>query len=113
METDSDFAIVVGGYNSSNTSHIVELLESKFPTYFINNADKILSQKLVSHFDIHTKEEKVTENFLPEKEPVKIVLTSGASCPDAYVDEVLNKILGYFENVKPVEEVIGGLEKTQ
>ncbi|MGB1318868.1 MAG: 4-hydroxy-3-methylbut-2-enyl diphosphate reductase, partial [Flavobacteriales bacterium] len=37
METDVDLAIVVGGYNSSNTSHIVELLEEKFPTFFISS----------------------------------------------------------------------------
>lgn len=105
IQTDADLAIVVGGYNSSNTSHIVELLESKFPTYFINNADKILSNKLISHFDIHSKEEKTTENFLPTKEAAKIVLTSGASCPDAYVDEVLNRILSFYDNAKTIEEV--------
>ncbi|MDZ7767436.1 MAG: 4-hydroxy-3-methylbut-2-enyl diphosphate reductase [Melioribacteraceae bacterium] len=110
MESDADLAIVVGGYNSSNTSHIVELLESKFPTYFINNADKILSENLISHFDVHSKEEKTAENFLPEKEPVKIVLTSGASCPDAYVDEVLTRILSFYKNTRSIEEVIEGLE---
>ncbi len=111
METNADLAIVVGGYNSSNTSHIVELLEKKFPTYFINNVDKILSEKLISHFDIHSKEEKTSKNFLPEKEPVKIVLTSGASCPDAYVDEVLSKILSFYKNTRSVEKIIEGLEK--
>lgn len=110
LNTNADLAIVVGGYNSSNTSHIVELLEEKFPTYFINNADKILSKKLISHFDIHSKEEITTENFLPQNEPVKIVLTSGASCPDAYVDEVLNRILSFYENTRSLEEVIKGLE---
>jgi 4-hydroxy-3-methylbut-2-enyl diphosphate reductase len=111
METNADLAIVVGGYNSSNTSHIVELLEKKFPTYFINNVDKILSEKLISHFDIHSKEEKTSKNFLPEKEPVKIVLTSGASCPDAYVDEVLSKILSFYKNTRSFEKIIEGLEK--
>lgn len=111
MDTDADLAIVVGGYNSSNTSHIVELLESKFTTYFINNADKVLSKNLISHFNFHTKQETVTENYLPTKEPVKIVLTSGASCPDAYVDEVLNKILSFYNNRRDVEEVIGSLER--
>lgn len=106
METKADLAIVVGGYNSSNTSHIVELLESKFPTYFINNATKIISEKSINHFNIHAKEEKTTNKFLPEEEPVKIVLTSGASCPDAYVDEVLNRILSFFQDTKSVEEVI-------
>lgn len=111
METDADLAIVVGGYNSSNTSHIVELLEEKFPTYFINNVDKILSDKFISHFDINTKEEKTTENFLPQEEPVKMVLTSGASCPDAYVDEVLNRILSFYKGARSIEEVIIDLKK--
>ncbi|HET55906.1 MAG TPA: 4-hydroxy-3-methylbut-2-enyl diphosphate reductase, partial [Ignavibacteria bacterium] len=111
LNTNADLAIVVGGYNSSNTSHIVELLEEKFPTYFINNADKILSKTLISHFNIHSKEEITTENFLPLNKPVKIVLTSGASCPDAYVDEVLSKILSFFNNTKTVEEVIERFQK--
>jgi 4-hydroxy-3-methylbut-2-en-1-yl diphosphate reductase len=110
METEADLAIVVGGYNSSNTSHIVELLEDKFPTYFINNADKILSKKSISHFDVHKQAETITENYLPTKEPVKIVLTSGASCPDAYVDEVLNRVLSFYNNTKAVEDVIESLE---
>ncbi len=111
LETNADLAIVVGGYNSSNTSHIVELLEEKFPTYFINNADKILSEKLISHFNFHSKEEITTGNFLPTNEPVKIVLTSGASCPDAYVDEVLNRILSFYENTRSLEEVIESFEQ--
>lgn len=110
LQTNADLAIIVGGYNSSNTSHIVELLEEKFPTYFINNADKILSEKLIRHFNIHSKEEINSENFLPTNEPVKIVLTSGASCPDAYVDEVLNRILSFYENTRSLEEVIKELK---
>lgn len=106
LEQEADFAVVVGGYNSSNTSHIVELLEQKFKTYFISSADKIISKELISHFDFHKKTELKTENFLPEKEKITIVLTSGASCPDAVVDDVLNKILSFYENVKNIDEVI-------
>ena len=106
LEHDADFAIIVGGYNSSNTSHIVELLEQKFETYFISSADKIISKELISHFDFHKKIELSTQNFLPEKEKVKIVLTSGASCPDAVVDDVLNKILSFYKNVKSIDEVV-------
>jgi len=110
LETESDFAIVVGGYNSSNTSHIVELLEEKFLTYFINNADKILSRKMIRHFDLKQKTELMTENYLPTKDKVNIVLTSGASCPDAYVDEVLDKLLSYFDEIKTKEEVINTIK---
>ncbi len=106
LETDADLAIVVGGYNSSNTSHIVELCEEKLPTYFISSADKILSKQLINHFDFHTPTEKITENFLPAINPLKIILTSGASCPDSIVDEVLQKIVSYFENTKSLDEVV-------
>jgi len=108
LEKHADLAIVVGGYNSSNTSHIVELCEEKLPTYFISSANKILSKYLISHFDFHNQSETVTENFLPVKNPVKIILTSGASCPDSIVDEVLQKILSYFANTRSIEEVLGG-----
>jgi 4-hydroxy-3-methylbut-2-enyl diphosphate reductase len=105
LEKEADFAIVVGGYNSSNTSHIVELCEEKIKTYFISSADKILSEKEISHFDIKSKEEIATENFISGKRPVDILLTSGASCPDAVVDQVLQKILSLFDDAKKLEEV--------
>jgi 4-hydroxy-3-methylbut-2-enyl diphosphate reductase len=106
LEKDADFAVVVGGYNSSNTSHIVELCEEKFPTYFISDADKILSDKLISHFDIHSQQQKVTEDFIPKKDKVSIALTSGASCPDSVINEVLDKLLSLFDNIRPVNEVL-------
>lgn len=106
LEKDADLAIVVGGYNSSNTSHIVELCEERLPTYFISSADKIISKELISHFNIHNQIELASNNFLPKKEPVKIILTSGASCPDSIVDEVLQKILSYFNKVKDLKEVL-------
>ena len=86
LETDADLAIVVGGYNSSNTSHLVELCEEKLPTYFISSEEKILSAKEILHYNFHTKEELLTSDFLPNKKPVKILITSGASCPDALVE---------------------------
>jgi 4-hydroxy-3-methylbut-2-enyl diphosphate reductase len=103
---DADFAVVVGGFNSSNTTHIVELLEKKFKTYFISSADKILSQGLISHFDLHSKKELLTDNFIPETEPVHIILTSGASCPDAVVDLVLRKIISFFPHAIDIELVL-------
>ena len=106
LNVDADFAVVVGGFNSSNTTHIVELLEKKFKTYFISSADKILSQGLISHFDLHSKKELLTDNFIPETEPVHIILTSGASCPDAVVDLVLRKIISFFPHAIDIELVL-------
>ncbi len=92
LETEADLAIVIGGYNSSNTSHLVELCEEKLPTYFINSEEKILSQRDILHYDFHTKQEILSSNYLPHREPVKILITSGASCPDAIVEAVIAKI---------------------
>jgi 4-hydroxy-3-methylbut-2-en-1-yl diphosphate reductase len=93
LEQEADFAIVVGGYNSSNTSHLVELCEEKLTTYFINGADKITDDNKIFHFDLHTHTEKETQVFLPEKKPLKILISSGASCPDAMVEAVIEKIV--------------------
>lgn len=106
LKESADLAIVVGGYNSSNTSHIVELCEEKLPTYFISSEEKILSEKRISHFDIKKHQEIVAENYLPSKEVVDIILTSGASCPDAVVEAVLRKIHSYFPFSKKVDEVV-------
>ena len=92
LEQEADFAIVVGGYNSSNTSHLVELCEQKLKTYFINGADKITADNTIFHYNLHTQEEMVTDYFLPEKTPLKILISSGASCPDAMVEAVIEKI---------------------
>lgn len=100
----ADLAIVIGGYNSSNTSHLVELLEDKFPTYFISGSAKIISKEEITHFNLHTHKEIATKNFLPENNPVTIAITSGASCPDSIVDAVLNKLLSFYdEEVNLVE----------
>jgi 4-hydroxy-3-methylbut-2-enyl diphosphate reductase len=111
LETDGDLAIVVGGYNSSNTSHIVELCERKFPTFFINSDTEIKSKQEIHHFDYPNKLKRVTLNYLPEKNPVKIILTSGASCPDTLVDRVMLKILGFYGNAKPVESLMEAFGK--
>ncbi len=107
LQTAADLAIVVGGYNSSNTSHLVELCEEKLPTYFINSADKIISGESILHYNFHTKEELITHNYLPENLPVKILITSGASCPDAVVEDVIERILiksGTEKNITGIME---------
>jgi 4-hydroxy-3-methylbut-2-enyl diphosphate reductase len=108
-----DIAVVVGGYNSSNTSHLVELCQQHLPTYFVRNADELLSPKQIRHLELETKTVQLTENWLfqtsevPEsKTSVDIVLTAGASCPDVLLDEVLQKIVAWFPNTRPVEEVL-------
>ena len=106
LEKDADLAIVVGGYNSSNTSHIAELCEEKLPTYFISSAEKIISGDTISHFDFHNQKELITKNFIPKKESVKIILTCGASCPDSIVDDVLQKLVSYSNEAKSIDELM-------
>ncbi len=111
-ETDADLSIVVGGYNSSNTMHLVEILEHAFPTYHVRDAEEITDPSMIHHFDQWDKEMKKTSDWLPasKNEPVNIAITSGASCPDVLVDEVILKILSYFNTDRSVEEVIRPFE---
>ena len=111
LETDADLAIVIGGYNSSNTSHLVELCEEKLPTYFISGADKIIGHSQILHADWRTKEERLTLDFLPEKRPVSVLITSGASCPDAVVEDVIRKIVGFYVPDSAVEEMIESVKE--
>jgi 4-hydroxy-3-methylbut-2-en-1-yl diphosphate reductase len=106
IEHKADFAIVAGGYNSSNTSHLVELCEEKLPTYFIESAQNIIDKSSITHFDLHTKMEKLTNKYFQEKEQTTIILTCGASCPDSVVEGILEKILSFFPEKKSVEEVM-------
>lgn len=106
LESNADIAIVVGGYNSSNTSHLVELCERKFPTYFISSETEIINQQTIHHFDYSAKKQLTTTHFLPNKSPVKIILTSGASCPDSILEGVIHKINSFYSDIKSVEEVI-------
>ncbi len=107
MENTADLAIVVGGSNSSNTTHLVELLENKFKTFFITSAENIWNVNEVESFDIHQKEWKQFDSFLPvDKDKMTIAITSGASCPDAIVDGVIQKILELLGVEKGISEVI-------
>jgi 4-hydroxy-3-methylbut-2-enyl diphosphate reductase len=96
LQTPADLAIVIGGYNSSNTSHLVELCEASLPTYFIDSADKLISKKTILNRNWRTKEQSVINSYLPAKEPLRILMTSGASCPDAVVESVISKLASFY-----------------
>ncbi len=102
----ADLVVVAGGYNSSNTSHLVELCAERYPTYFIAAAGKILDRNRISHFDLHLKTEVITADYLPEREQTVILLTSGASCPDATVEEILLRLVSFFEGTYDLETVM-------
>lgn len=109
LEEKADLALVVGGYNSSNTSHLVELCEEKLNTYYIDHPHRIQNNLSIQHFDFHHKQEKTTEQFLPAKTPVTIALTSGASCPDALVEAVIQKIAGFYVSEEKYATVTGAI----
>jgi len=114
IEDGGDLGIVVGGYNSSNTSHLVELCEDHMPTYFIRGASEFDSPAEIRHFDLHKHDETTTENWFPVNDaPVDVVLTSGASCPDALLDEVIRKIVAWFPDARPVEEALAPFEEAE
>lgn len=101
-----DLAIVVGGYNSSNTSHLVELLEDKLPTYFISSSDNLINSREIQHWDFHHQTERKTIAYLPDKKPVRIMITSGASCPDALVEGVMRKLLSFYPCEPQLSELL-------
>ncbi|MBS1602248.1 MAG: 4-hydroxy-3-methylbut-2-enyl diphosphate reductase [Bacteroidetes bacterium] len=107
LDTPADLAIVVGGYNSSNTSHLVELCEERMPTYFISSEEKIRSPQEILHYNFHKRQEERTQDWLSTKKaPLRILISSGASCPDALVEAVIRKLAGYYNATRTVETLV-------
>jgi 4-hydroxy-3-methylbut-2-enyl diphosphate reductase len=86
-----DLLLVIGGYNSSNTSHLAEMGEAKLPTYFIKNAAKLVSEHLILHYDQHRHEEVETKNWLPSGK-LTVGVTAGASCPNNLIEDVIRRL---------------------
>jgi 4-hydroxy-3-methylbut-2-en-1-yl diphosphate reductase len=106
IEQGADLAIVVGGYNSSNTSHLVELCGQVMPTYFIQSADELESADAIRHYSLARRRVETTKDWLPAHRPLDVILTCGASCPDAILDDVLRRLLGVFTGLSPLEDVL-------
>ncbi|MCX6957552.1 MAG: 4-hydroxy-3-methylbut-2-enyl diphosphate reductase [Verrucomicrobiae bacterium] len=104
LERPLDFLLVIGGYNSSNTTHLAEIGEKKLPTYFIRNQECLESEMRLRHFDLHQQREIVTEKMWMNKplgEPLSVGITAGASCPNSLIEEVIKRVLELRqENVK-------------
>ena len=106
LNENADVAFVVGGYNSSNTSHLVELLEGKFPTFFIRNKTELIDEKNIRSFNIHSKTLIEHKDYLSNKDGLRIIITSGASCPDVAVDEVIQRLLELRGNNVSFEDLV-------
>ena len=86
-----DLLLVIGGYNSSNTSHLAEMGEAKLPTYFIKNAAKMVSDHLIHHYDQHLHKEVATNDWLPAGD-ITVGVTAGASCPNNLIEDAIRRI---------------------
>ena len=89
--TPPNLLIVIGGYNSSNTSHLAEMGESRLPTYFIKNAAMMESAALIRHYNQHKKEEVVTRDWLPSGN-LTVGITAGASCPNNLIEDTIRRL---------------------
>jgi len=91
LNEQMDLLLVVGGYNSSNTSHLAEMGEEKLPTYFVRNASRLESRDRIVHYDLHSKQEISTEGWLPPR-PLTVGITAGASCPNNLIEETIVRL---------------------
>jgi 4-hydroxy-3-methylbut-2-en-1-yl diphosphate reductase len=91
LEVKMDLLLVVGGYNSSNTSHLAEMGEEKLPTYFVLNASRLLSAKEILHYNLHERREVVAHDWL-RAGSVVVGITAGASCPNNLIEETLVRL---------------------
>jgi len=87
-----DLMLVVGGYNSSNTTHLADMAKEKLPAYFVLNADCLESPQHIRHFDTHACCEITTEDWLPSG-PISVGITAGASCPSNLIEDVIIRLL--------------------
>jgi 4-hydroxy-3-methylbut-2-enyl diphosphate reductase len=96
LEIPADIAFVMGGKNSSNSSHLVELCENKLTTYFIDGPEKLIDANSILNTNWRNKEQTIINNYLPIKDTTTILMTSGASCPDTVVEAVIRQIADYY-----------------
>ena len=86
-----DLMVVIGGFNSSNTTHLQEIsIDKNIPSYHIDSVERIGPGNQVEHKPLNA-DLTVTENWLP-KGPLAIGVTSGASTPDKVVSDIVEKI---------------------
>lgn len=110
-----DVAIIVGGYNSSNTGHLVELCEEAMPTFFVSGPESIKSLDEIEHFDVRTSTVRSTRDWILPLggSPVEVLLTAGASCPDALLDKVIGRLISFIPMARSIDEALAPFIETE
>jgi 4-hydroxy-3-methylbut-2-enyl diphosphate reductase len=91
LKEPMDLLLVIGGYNSSNTSHLAEMGEAILPTYFIKNAAKMMSVQTIVHYNLHKQQEGETRDWLPDRD-ITVGITAGASCPNNLIEDAIRRL---------------------
>src|SRR5213596_310416 len=91
LKQPMNLLLVIGGYNSSNTSHLAEMGEKVLPTYFIKNAAKMVSDRLIIHYNVHRQQEVDTRDWLPSGK-ITVGITAGASCPNNLIEDAIRRL---------------------
>ena len=117
LESDGDVAIIVGGYNSSNTSHLVELCERQLPTFYVKDEGEIRSLQEIQHLDSHSGKVKLSHDWFPARRrdgkegPIRVLISAGASCPDALVDRVVSHLAGLLGKKDHLQDALEPFRK--
>lgn len=108
LDSGAQLGIVVGGFNSSNTIQIATILGERMPVYFVRNANDLESLDTATVFNTKTLKEESVQPELLALENLKLIVTSGASCPDRTVDLVIQKICSLRSEKASIEEALEG-----
>tara|TARA_R110002096_G_scaffold26518_2_gene81736 strand:+ start:1234 stop:2469 length:1236 start_codon:yes stop_codon:yes gene_type:complete len=88
-----DMLLVVGGYNSSNTSQLVKIGGQHVPSFFIRNSECFRSLTEILHYDLDSKTEQTSSpNILDQEKEVVVGITAGASCPNNLIEDTIMKV---------------------
>jgi len=95
VERGVDMMVVIGGYNSSNTTHLAEITENEFPTYHVADAGCLVSREVIRHKPLHSPIEIETRDWLPQGRPLVIGLTAGASTPNNEIGATVSRLFAF------------------
>lgn len=122
--SDIDFALVIGGKNSSNTYQLHRMCEKRFGSaaFYLQSEKNILGPDRAQHYVFasnpgdprqgrHEIRPLLQPSYLESTRPVTFLVTGGASCPDGIIQQVIHRINGFFpeSRLRSIEEVLASL----